>query len=170
LRDVCERTLEEIASTLGSNENAVKALLGRARRALADARGPSDVDVPADRDAVERFARAVEAGSVEAIADLLAEDVRGMVDGGGVVVTANKPTFGKQVVARQWANAKTKVAVPVLAQVHVVNGEAAVVVRIAGVPDLIVAIVHLETRGGRVVAQRVLRDPVRIQRWAPPRR
>jgi RNA polymerase sigma-70 factor (ECF subfamily) len=169
LRDVCERSLEEIAATLGSNENAVKALLGRARRALAEARGPSDVDVPADPDVVERFARAVEAGSVESIAELLAEDVWGMVDGGGVVVTASKPTFGKHVVVRQWANAKTKVPVPVTAQVQLLNDEAVVVVRVKGVPELIVAVVHLETRRGRVVAQRVLRDPVRIQRWASRR-
>jgi RNA polymerase sigma-70 factor (ECF subfamily) len=166
LRDVCDRSLEEIALTLESNENAVKALLGRARRALADARGRSDGDVPADPDVVERFARAVEAGSLESIAELLAEDVWGIVDGGGVVVTANKPTFGKHVVARQWANAKTKVAVPVRSEVHLVNGEAAIVVRVEAAPELIVAILHLETKGGRVIAQRVLRDPVRIQRWA----
>jgi RNA polymerase sigma-70 factor (ECF subfamily) len=165
LRDVCGLSLAEIADTLQSNENAVKALLQRGRVALAEARGPSDVDVPPSAEVVERFARAVQAGSIEDITALLARDVWGIVDGGGVVVTANKPTFGVRTVARQWANAKTKLGVPVLADVVRVNGEPAVLVRLQGMPEVVVALVHLETRAGRVVAQRVLRDPVRLSRF-----
>ena len=35
------------------------------------------------------------------IAALLAEDVWGVADGGGLVVTATKPTFGRRTVWRQ---------------------------------------------------------------------
>jgi len=168
LRDVCGLSLAEIATTLDSNENAVKALLQRGRAVLAEARGPSNVDTPPNPELVERFARAVQAGSIEDITALLADDVWGVVDGGGVVVTANKPTFGLRTVARQWANAKTKVGLPVVADVVRVNGEPAVLVRLQALPETIVALVHLETRGGRVVAQRVLRDPVRLSRFLPP--
>lgn len=115
LRDVCGQSLAEIASTLESNENAVKALLLRARAELSEARGRHDVDLPVDIDVVERFARAIQVGSVEQITELLAEDVWRMVDGGGMVVTANKPTFGRRTVSQQWANARTKLGLPVLA-------------------------------------------------------
>jgi hypothetical protein len=75
------------------------------------------------------------------------------------VVTANKPTFGRDVIAQQWANAKRRLGVPVFAEQRVLNGEPAIVVRLAASPEVIVAVVHLETRGGAVVALRVNRDP-----------
>ena len=165
LRDVCDRSLAEIAETLDSNENAVKALLQRARVALAAARGHSDIDVPADVDVVERFARAVQEGSIERITELLTEDVWGVVDGGGVVVTATRPTFGRHVVSKQWMNAKRKLGAPVTTDVLTLNGEATIIIRLAGAPEAVVAILHVETRAGCVAAQRVLRDPERIERF-----
>jgi RNA polymerase sigma-70 factor, ECF subfamily len=164
LRDVCGRSLAEIAETLDSNENAIKALLQRARVALAEARGRSDIDTPADRNVVERFARAVQAGSIEAIAAMLAEDVWGLVDGGGIVVTASKPTYGHRTVSRQWGNAKTKLKLPVVTEVRTINGEPAILIRLAANPTFVVALVHLETRAGQVAAQRVIRDPRRLAR------
>jgi RNA polymerase sigma-70 factor (ECF subfamily) len=162
LFDVCDRSLEEVAETLDTNPNAAKALIHRARVALADARVHLDVDVPADGAVVERLARAIEAGSVDAIADLLAPDVWGIVDGGGVVKTSGKPSFGKRAVSRQWRNAQRRIGVPVSADIALLNGEPAVVVRLVGAAEFVVAIVHLETRGGLVAAQRVNRDPKRI--------
>jgi RNA polymerase sigma factor (sigma-70 family) len=159
LHDVCDRSLQEIGATFGSTANAAKATLHRARVALREARRRTDVDVPVDHAIVERFAKAIEAGAVDQIADLLAEDAWGATDGGGIVVTANKPTFGRAVIARQWANAKRKIGVDVTAELRTLNGEPAIVVRLATQPDVIVAVVHLETHGGRVVALRVNRDP-----------
>ena len=159
LHDVCDRSLEEVGATLGGTANAAKATLQRARVALREARRRTDVDVPVDRDVVERFARAIEAGALDELAALLADDAWGATDGGGIIVTANKPTFGRQVIARQWANAKRKLGVDVVAELRALNGELAIVVRLALHPVVIVAVVHLETRGGAVVALRVNRDP-----------
>jgi hypothetical protein len=86
-------------------------------------------------------------------------DVPGLARMGGVVVTANKPTFGRAVIARQWANAKRKIGVDVMAELRTFNGELAIVVRLAMQRDVVVAVVHLETRGRQVVALRVNRDP-----------
>ena len=55
-------------------------------------------------------------------------------------------------------------AMAVLAQVHRINGEAAIIVRLAHAPPVVVALVHIETRGGRVAAQTVIRDPRRLIR------
>lgn len=77
LHDVCDRSLVEVAAALELQPNAAKALLHRARVALAEARRREDIDVPVDRAVVEALARAIEAGSLDQIATLLAEDVWG---------------------------------------------------------------------------------------------
>jgi RNA polymerase sigma-70 factor (ECF subfamily) len=81
LHDVCERSLDEIAKFLGTNANAAKAVLRRARVALSAVHVHDTVDVPVDQDVVEEFARAIEAGSLDRLAELLAFDVWGVVDG-----------------------------------------------------------------------------------------
>jgi RNA polymerase sigma-70 factor, ECF subfamily len=164
LRDVCAQSLSDVAQALSTNENAVKALLVRGRQALREARGHGDVDVPANAEVVARFARAIQVGSLEELNALLAEDVWGLVNGGGVVVTARKPTFGRRTVAKQWANAKRKQAQPVDTRLLSVNGETAVLISLRSSPRALVALVHLETRAGLVAALRVLRDPKRLAR------
>lgn len=166
LREVCELSLAEIADVLDVERNAAKAVLYRARSALATARVQTNVDTPVDALVVEQFAHAVGAGDVNAITELLGEDVWGLVDGGAHVRTASKPTFGPRAVARQWANAKRRVAAEVTTQLVIVNAEPAVLIRLIG-HDAVLAIVHLETRAGRIRALRINRDPVRIARLGP---
>jgi hypothetical protein len=42
------------------------------------------------------------------------------------------------------------------------NGEPAVLVSLPSAGDAVFASVHIETRGGRIVAMRVVRDPVKL--------
>ena len=167
LCDVCDRSLEEAADALGTNANAVKALLHRARVTLARARRRSDVDAPVDPAIVERFARAIEAGAIDALTELLAEDVWGVTDGGGVIKTSTKPNVGRRAVSRQWANAKRRLGQDVLAEVRRINGELAIVVRLAAAPGVVIAVVHLETRAAHVASLRVNRDPSRTALLVP---
>lgn len=162
LRDICDCPLIEVAATLEVNENAAKALLHRARVALADARRHVDVDVPVDIAIVERFASAIQEGSIERLTELLDENAWGIVDGGGIVQAAKRPTFGRRAISKQWANGKRRLGEPVTAEIRRLNGENAVVIRLASAPEVVVAIVHLETRYGSVIALRVNRDPRRI--------
>jgi RNA polymerase sigma-70 factor (ECF subfamily) len=163
LHDVCDRPLDDVASALGSNPNAMKALLHRGRAALAKARGRSDGDVVADAAVVERFARAIEAYAVDELAALCTEDVWGVVDGGATIRVATKPIMGRRAVARRWANAARRLgSVPVACTVHRLNGEPAVLVAVPSLGDTPFASVHLETRGGLVQAIRVVRDPQKL--------
>jgi RNA polymerase sigma-70 factor (ECF subfamily) len=160
LHDVCDRSLAEVAATLGTNTNAAKATVHRARAALVAARGRTDVDVVADATVVERLARAIEARSVEAVSDLLAADVWGVVDGGATVRVATRPTVGRRAVSRRWANTERRLAgIPIACAVRRLNGEPALVITAGGVPF---ASVHVETRGGLVAALRVVRAPERL--------
>ncbi|MBI1818137.1 MAG: sigma-70 family RNA polymerase sigma factor [Deltaproteobacteria bacterium] len=163
LHDVCDYPLSEIADSLGTNANAAKALVNRARTALARSRHRIDVDPVADRGVVDRLVRAIALRSVDAVTELLDEEVWGIVDGGGVVQAAKKPTFGIRAVSRQWANANRRLAVPLRASIRRLNGEPAVVVALEGVAGAFVASIHVETRAGRIAALRIVRDPTKLQ-------
>jgi RNA polymerase sigma-70 factor, ECF subfamily len=167
LHDVCDRPLDEIAETLGANVNSTKALLHRARAAVARERHRDDVDVPVDRRLVEALAKAIEAGAVEAISALLAEDAWGIVDGGGVVPVATEPSMGRAAVMRRFANAWRRLdQVPLDAEVRELNGEPAVIVRVRADARIVVAVIHVETRGEAIAALRIDRDPRRTSAYA----
>jgi RNA polymerase sigma-70 factor (ECF subfamily) len=163
MRDVLECSIEETAEALGATPNATKVLVHRARRRLDRAGLRSDVDRPVDVRVVEALARAIEAGSVEQIRTLLADDVWGIVDGGGVVPGSKKPTFGVRAVARQWSNAHRRLGnIAMKTAIVSMNGEPAVVIAFPQPPNARIAVVQIETAYGRIVSQRVLRDPRRI--------
>lgn len=162
LHDVCGLPLVETAAAVGSNPNAAKATLHRARATLARTRRQTVVDVPADRAVVERLAHALETRSVEALQALLADDVWGVVDGGGIVRVATKPSFGARALARRFANLSRRVLVPVACRIVALNGEPAVLVTVPSAGHAVFASVHVETRGGRIVAMRVVRDPGKL--------
>jgi RNA polymerase sigma-70 factor (ECF subfamily) len=162
LHDVCGLELADVATTLGTNANAAKATLHRARAALERARGRTDVDVAVDAAVVERLARALESRSVDALRAVLADDVWGVVDGGGVVRVATKPSFGARALVRRFANLSRRVPVAVACRVVHVNGEPSVLVTVPSAGNAAFASVHVETRDGRVVAMRVVRDPAKL--------
>ena len=162
LHDVCGLSLADAASTIGTNDNAAKATLHRARAALDRARGRITVDVPVDAAVVEQLARALESRSVDALAALLADDVWGVVDGGGVVQVAKRPTFGARALLRRFANLSRRVPLPVECRVVSLNGEPAVLTTLPTAGHAVFASVHVETHGGRIVAMRVVRDPAKL--------
>ena len=162
LHDVCGMALAEVAVALGTNGNAAKATLHRARAALLRARGRSDVDGRADAGVVERLARALEERSVDGLAALLAADVWGVVDGGGVVRAARVPSVGARALLRRFAGLERRVAARVACRVVQLNGEPAVLVTVPEAGDAVFASVHVETRDGRIAAMRVVRDPAKL--------
>jgi RNA polymerase sigma-70 factor, ECF subfamily len=167
LHDVCDRSLAEVARALELQPNAAKALVYRARVALAEARRRDDVDVPVDTAVVETLARAIEAGSLDQIADLLADDAWGVVDGGGMIPVAPGPSLGRDAVMRRFVNAWRRLDnVPLTAEVRRLNGEPAVIVRVASAERIVVATIFVETAASRLVALRIDRDPRRTSKLA----
>jgi RNA polymerase sigma-70 factor (ECF subfamily) len=170
LADICERPLVEVAEALDTNANAIKALLHRARLTLSRARASIDGDIPVDIALVRAFAEALEQGSIEALATLVAEDVWGIVDGGGIVRVATRPTRGRRVLAQRFANVQRQLGanVPVVTELRSINAETAIVVRLAHDRTRVVAVIHFVTRRGEIAVALVDRDPRRLSALGQP--
>jgi RNA polymerase sigma-70 factor, ECF subfamily len=162
LHEVYDEPLAEVGAALGINANAAKALVNRARAALSRARRRDDVDPVADRVVVEQLVRAIEQRSVAAFTALLDEDVWGLTDGGGILPVARKSLFGVRAVARGFANNNRRQPLPIAAHVRRLNGEPAAVVTVPAAANAVWASIHIETRGGRIAALRVVRDPHKL--------
>jgi RNA polymerase sigma-70 factor (TIGR02960 family) len=81
LRDVLGFHAGEVARILDSTEESVTSALKRARASLAGRMPPASADAPGpssavERELVDRFARAFEAADVDAIVELLTDEVR----------------------------------------------------------------------------------------------
>jgi RNA polymerase sigma-70 factor (ECF subfamily) len=119
--------------------------------------------VPNDVAVVERLADAISCGDIDGLAALLAEDAWGIVDGGGIVKTATRPNHGRRAIARQWANGYRRLGnIPVLGELRELNGQTAILIRPRAAPAILVAAVHVETRGHEIVSLCVDRDPRRL--------
>ena len=89
-------------------------------------------------------------------------DASVVVDGGGVVQVAKRPTFGARALVRRFANLSRRVPVPVACRVVRLNGEPAVLVTLPSAGNAVFASVHVETSSERIVAMRVVRDPAKL--------
>ncbi|GAA5060455.1 RNA polymerase sigma-70 factor (ECF subfamily) [Thermocatellispora tengchongensis] len=100
LHDVFGLPFEEIAVAVGRTPAACRQLAARARRHVA-ARAPRfSVDGAEHRRVVDAFARACEAGDLDALLAVLDPDVVLLSDGGGLARAARRPILGDAKVAR----------------------------------------------------------------------
>ena len=136
LREVFDLGYDEIAEAVGKSPAAVRQIAHRARAHVA-ARRPRGVVSPAEtRDALEAFQRAVETGDLQGLLDILAPDVVLLGDGGGVVQAALAPVAGAGPVARVLG----RIAAAVSLQPAQVNGYPALIFRLSGEIDTVMAV------------------------------
>jgi RNA polymerase sigma-70 factor (TIGR02957 family) len=136
LREVFDLEYDEIAGAVGKSPAAVRQIAHRARAHVA-ARRPRGAVSPAEtRDALEAFQRAVETGDLQGLLDILAPDVVLLGDGGGVVQAALAPVAGAGPVARVLG----RIAAAVSLQPAQVNGYPALILRLNGEIDTVMAV------------------------------
>jgi hypothetical protein len=127
---------DEIAEAVGKSPAAVRQLAHRARAHVA-ARRPRGVVSPTEtRDALEAFQRAVETGDLQGLLNVLAPDVVFLSDGGGVVQAALAPVLGAGPVAE----VLSRIAAAVSLQPAQVNGNPALILRLNGEVDTVIAV------------------------------
>ena len=140
LREVFGYEYDEIAEAVDKTPPAVRQIAHRARAHVA-ARRPRDVVSQADtRAALAAFQRAVETGDLQNLVDILAPDVVLLGDGGGLKQAVPRPVVGADRVARLLAGGLGRVAAATSLEPVQVNGYPALMLRVNGEIDTVVAV------------------------------
>jgi RNA polymerase sigma-70 factor (TIGR02957 family) len=157
LREVFGLAYDEIAEAVDKSPAAVRQIAHRARAHVA-ARRPRGVVSPAEtRDALEAFQRAVETGDLQSLLDILAPDVVFLGDGGGVVQAALAPVVGAGPVAHVLG----RIAAAASLQLAQVNGYPALILRLNGEIDTVVAV---RIDNGLITGLYAVRNPEKLSR------
>jgi RNA polymerase sigma-70 factor (ECF subfamily) len=165
LREVFDYEYDEIAQMLETTSANCRQLFHRAKGRIAERKPRFREAMDEKRPLVERFVRAFSEGSEAGLTSVLAEDIGFWSDGGGKVLAARRPIFGRdQVVSLLLGFRRTAPAlgVPlesVTLDIVEVNGEPAVLLRVAGRLD---GVYVMAVEEGAITAIRVVRNPDKL--------
>jgi RNA polymerase sigma-70 factor (ECF subfamily) len=163
LREAFDVGYEEIAAAVGKTPVAVRQIAHRARRHV-DARRPRGTVSPAEvRAVLESFRRAVDTRDLQALLDVLAPDVVLISDGGGIKQAAVRPIVGAGKVARFAVGGLGKARIALTSDLTVINGGPALVVRVDGELDGVIAI---RVEDARITGLYYVRNPEKLTRVA----
>jgi RNA polymerase sigma-70 factor (TIGR02957 family) len=159
LRDVFDVGYDEIADAVDRSPATVRQIAHRARAHVAARRPGGEVSAVERQDALDAFRRAVETGDLQGLLDVLAPDVVLVGDGGGVKQAVLRPVTGADKVARLLTAGLARV--PATATLHPVqvNGFPALVLRLDGELDSVVA---LRLDDGLVTGLYAVRNPEKL--------
>ncbi|MFD1938529.1 RNA polymerase sigma-70 factor [Nonomuraea mangrovi] len=163
LREVFDVGYDEIAAAVGKTPATVRQIAHRARRHV-DARRPRETVSPGQaRAAVESFQRALETRDLQGLLDVLAPEVVLVSDGGGVKQAAPRPIIGADRVARMIVSGLGKAQVALTGEPTVVNGNPALVLRVDGEIDGVIA---ARVEDARITGLYYVRNPQKLTRIA----
>jgi RNA polymerase sigma-70 factor, ECF subfamily len=161
LREVFDLTYDEIAESVGKTPAAVRQIGHRARAHVAARRPHGVVSAAETRAALEAFQHAVATGDLRRLLDILAPDVVLVGDGGGVVQAMRAPVVGADKVARVLSSGIGRLAsVASLHPAHV-NGYPALIVRLHGKLDTVLAV---RIDDGLITGLYAVRNPEKLSR------
>ena len=102
LHDVFQYSFATVAAITDRSEAACRQLASRARRHISNESGAGrfDVDPEAGRSAAERFILAANTGDLDSLLHILDPEVAGWTDSGGLLPAPQRPTVGRDGVAR----------------------------------------------------------------------
>ncbi|MGO1057280.1 RNA polymerase sigma-70 factor [Crossiella sp. CA198] len=159
LREVFDLGYPEIAEAVGKSPVAVRQIAHRARAHVA-ARRPRGVASPAQtRGALAAFQHAVRTGDLQGLLDLLAPEVVLLGDGGGVKQAVPRPIVGADKVARVLATGLGRLAASTTLQPVQVNGHPALLLRLDGEIDTVLA---LRVEDGLITGLYAVRNPAKL--------
>ncbi|MGH1563287.1 RNA polymerase sigma factor SigJ [Mumia sp. DW29H23] len=171
LHDVLGYSYPETAEVLERTPAAVRQLVSRARRHVADQRPRYGDDEDRRTELVSRFLAACERGEVDGFVEVLAEDVVFTGDGGGKVppgFAITRPVAGRLAVARLLAGFVRR-GLPVTLTPLTVNGGPGVLVSAgAEAGGGVVAVFTLEVADGHVTQIRSVVNPDKLRHVGPP--
>ena len=140
LREVFDLAYDEIAEAVGKSPAAVRQIAHRAREHVAARRPRGVVSQAETRAALEAFQRAAETGDLQRLLSILAPDVVALSDGGGVVQAVLAPVVGARRVARLLTVGLRRIPDAASLQPAQVNGYPALILRLNGEIDTVMAV------------------------------
>jgi RNA polymerase sigma-70 factor (ECF subfamily) len=140
LREVFDLGYDEIAEAVSKSPAAVRQIAHRARAHVAARRPRGVVSAAESRDALAAFQRAAETGDLQRLLDLLAPDVVFLGDGGGIKQAVPRPIVGADKVARLLATGLSRIATLGSLWPAQVNGYPALILRVDGEVDTVLAV------------------------------
>ncbi|RSS46646.1 RNA polymerase sigma-70 factor [Streptomyces sp. WAC07061] len=161
LREVFDLGYEEIAEAVEKSPAAVRQIAHRARSHVAARRPRGVVSATETRAALDAFRRALETGDLQGLLDLLAPDVVALGDGGGIKQAMPRPVIGADKVARALAAGVAVFGRLVTAEPTRVNGHPALLIRMDGEVDMVVA---LRMDDGLITGLYTVRNPQKLTR------
>ncbi|MFF1439778.1 RNA polymerase sigma-70 factor [Streptomyces sp. NPDC058295] len=163
LREAFDVGYEEIAAAVDKSPAAVRQIAHRARKHV-DARRPREVVSPRETRAVlESFRRALDTGDIQGLLDVLAPEVVLLSDGGGVKQAARRPVVGADKVARFIIGGAGRIDATLTGELALVNGHPALLVRLDGEDDGVMAI---RVEDARITGIYYVRNPEKLTRVA----
>ncbi|MEX5634046.1 RNA polymerase sigma-70 factor [Parafrankia sp. FMc2] len=161
LHEVFDVSYDEIAEAVGRSPAAVRQIAHRARQHV-DARRPGRAASPSEtRAALESFQRALVTGNPQHLLDVLAPEVVLVSDGGGIRRAALRPVIGAEKVVRFYLGGSGRTKGMITCDPTVVNGNPALVVRLNGALDGVLAI---RVEGARITGLYFVRNPEKLSR------
>ncbi|MCC3316451.1 RNA polymerase sigma-70 factor [Nocardia africana] len=161
LREVFDLSYDEIAEAVDKTPAAVRQIAHRARAHVAARRPRGAVSAEESRRAVEAFQQAIETGDLQHLVDMLAPDVVLLGDGGGVVQAVLRPIAGADRVARTLRTGLPRLRSEATVEAVQINGCPALIVRIDGRIDDVVA---MRLDDGLITGLYVVRNPEKLSR------
>lgn len=162
LHDTFEETYAAIASVLDKTEAACRKLVSRARAKTQAA----PMQLGASREAVmgllERLMQASATGDLQAIRDVLAEDVVAISDGGGKARAALRPLYGADETAQVMHAVTTRKQAGVEPIVLIVNGVPAIAILDGGGLDHITTLAPSRQDPSRIGWLYTMRNPDKL--------
>ncbi|MFI9770443.1 RNA polymerase sigma-70 factor [Streptomyces sp. NPDC052415] len=159
LREVFALDYDEIAEAVEKKPAAVRQIAHRARSHVAARRPRGEVSAAESQAALGAFRRAVETGDLQGLLDILAPDVVFLGDGGGVARAALSPIVGAGNVAALLAESRLASVAPL--EAAQVNGSPALVLRLRGEVDTVLAVRIDE---GLITGLYAVRNPEKLAR------
>ncbi|MFE7437340.1 RNA polymerase sigma-70 factor [Streptomyces tendae] len=159
LREVFDLGYDEIAEAVEKSPAAVRQIAHRARAHVAARRPRGEVSAAESRRALAAFRRAVETGDLQGLLDILSPDVVLLGDGGGIKQAVLRPVVGADKVARLMLGGLGKLDMAMRMDPAQVNGHPALVVRLDGELDTVVAVRFDE---GRITGLYAVRNPEKL--------
>jgi RNA polymerase sigma-70 factor, ECF subfamily len=164
LREVFDYDYADIASFLGKSEVACRQWFSRAKKHLGDHRPRFPASPETQKQLLTGFLRAVNAGEMSGLMNLLAEDVTFYGDGGGKVKgAATQPIAGRMAVASFFLGTSSlfRSTLPEGAHVELteVNGQPAIVIR---ADDRAFAVLTIEVEAGHIQTIRIIANPDKL--------